>query len=81
MNQKSIQQLLVYVMIHSFPTMLLSEFTGPKISVIEFGQNVLLYTFSWPKRLCPKRPWPKSPLPKCPTLHLQLAKTSWPKRT
>ena len=36
--------------------MLLSGSIGPKISEIEFGQNILLYTFSWPKRLWPKCP-------------------------
>ena len=36
--------------------MLVSRFIGPKILEIEFGQNVLLYTFSWPKRLWPKCP-------------------------
>ena len=40
----------------SFSIMLLSGSIGPKISVIEFGQNFLLYSFSWPKCLWPKRP-------------------------
>ena len=45
----------------SFPTILLPGFIGPKISEIEFGQNVLLYTFSWPKHPWPKRQWSRRP--------------------
>ena len=42
--------------VRMLPTMLLSSFIGLKISEVEFSQNVLLYTFSWPKH-----PWLKSP--------------------
>ena len=63
----------------SFPTIILSESIGSKIPEIEFGQNILLYAFSWPERL-----WPK-----CPGLNVcgqnvlawtSVAKMSWPER-
>ena len=72
----------------SFPTILLSGSIGPKRSEIEFGPNILLYTFSWPKCPWPKRPgqnflaktsWPKRPGQNF-LAKTSVAKTSWPKR-
>ena len=42
--------------VRMLPAVLLSSFIGLKILEVEFAQNVLLYTFSWPKH-----PWLKHP--------------------
>ena len=56
---QAITQCMLLLAISSFLTALLSGFIGPKIvvsEIIEYGQNVLIYTFRWPKRRCPKHP-------------------------